>query len=193
MEVTRRDDRRVVADRVRDASHRHRRSGVVCADERRDAIVREWAAVPLEIRDWLAKKTVPPNTGDLARDLPAIIHGAYDTEHDRSGRAYRWTTGRVIAFVNARCERVTFSLQPLLIERPPRPFAIRVLLEGALVASETLDTATERPFTIALPRSSSSLSDMRKLEIDVDHTWTPGPGDRRTLGVKLYDFSATVR
>jgi hypothetical protein len=161
-----------------------------------DAIVKEWAAVPQEIREWIGKKTVPPNTGDLARDLPSIMLGAYDTERDRTGRTYRWTTGHVIAFINADADSVKFSLQPLFIERPKRPFAVRVLVEGEPAASETLETDAEHPFVVMLPSRSrggrSHSSDMKKLEIVIDHTWTPGPGDPRKLGVKLYDFSTTA-
>jgi hypothetical protein len=161
-----------------------------------DAIVREWAAVPQEIREWIGRKTVPPNTGDLARDLPSIVLGAYDIERDRAGRAYRWTTGHVIAFVNADADSVKFSLQPLFIERPRRPFAVRVLVEGKEAASETLETDAEHPFVVTLPPRArggrSHSSDMKKLEIVIDHTWTPGPGDPRKLGVKLYDFSTTA-
>lgn len=160
---------------------------------RTDLIVSEWAAVPQEVRDWLPVKLIAPNTGDLARDLPCVTYGLYGPEKDFYHRVYRWTTGHVRLFVYAPASFVSFSLQPLLIERPRRPFTVRVSAEGVLVAEQTLTTEATAGFSIPLPRVRPGSARMRQVDLDIDHTWTPGPADPRLLGVKMYDLSCRAK
>jgi hypothetical protein len=158
---------------------------------RTDAIVTEWAAVPIEIRAWIPVKGQPPNTGNLARDLPCVTYGLHGAEKDFYHRVYRWTQGHVRIFVNPRTPFVTFGLQPLLIGQPRRPFGVRVSVEGRTVSEQTLADEREAAFSIPMPAPDSSSLRPRELDLFIDRTWTPGRGDDRTLGVKLYDLDCS--
>jgi hypothetical protein len=151
-----------------------------------DALV-QWAATPFEIRTWLRSKLTPPHTGHLSRDLPVIVSGAYDPERDRGGHEYRWTTDRLTLFVNADANSLRFTLHALSIERPRRPFHVQVFVEHTLFSEATLETDTPQSFLVPL-RARPSSPDMTKVEIRLDHTWSPGGNDRRLLGVQLADL-----
>jgi hypothetical protein len=146
-----------------------------------------WAAVPIEIRTWIPHKLTPPHTGNLARDLPIVVFGAYDPERDRGGHVYRWTSGRVTTFVNADATSLRFSLRALFMERPRRPFNVQVLVEGQVVNHTTLTTDLPQPLVIPL-RAHPGSADMTKVEVVLDHTWSPGGNDTRALGVQLSDL-----
>jgi hypothetical protein len=153
----------------------------------RDDIVRTWAAVPDEIKQWLADKRINRASGDLALELPYAIFGAGAKERGADGRMFRWTAEHTSILINQSLRRADLSMRAMFFERPRRPFIVTIRVEGYQIGSITLADDVEQNVTIPLPRDTSNPRRMHLVEVFVDHTWTPGPSDPRRLGIVLYD------
>ena len=160
---------------------------------RADRIVQEWAAVPMELRDYLAGKTdrrehPSPNP---ATALALVQFGLHGPEIDPAGRSLRWMSG-------TRAE-VMLAPQTRLLSIPMRheigafrePARVRVLADGRVVETLTLSDGTWHETHVVLRSSEvSRLARMHRVSIELDRAWIPaqvipGSGDHRTLGLQV--------
>jgi hypothetical protein len=164
-----------------------------------DRLVQGWAPVPIEIRQWLIRKITTGQVTSLSHDLAYVVFGASDLEHDRRGQPFRWTGSHVRIYENANVRYVTFLLRAAGSERPPRPFVVEVSQRHRTISNLHLEPGQQQEVDVTVQRGGllSLLSllprTMPYVEIDVDHTWTPGPGDPRQLGVILADIAVFGR
>lgn len=155
----------------------------------RDEIVLTWAAVPDEIKEWLAAKPHSRSGAGIAESVPYIVFGAGGKEQDRDGHTYRWTSDRTVILVNNRVNRVDLTVRALMLEQPRRPFLVDFRVEGTTVVSLKLSDDALRRLPIPMWRSNGSPRRMHLMECLVDHTWVPGPADNRRLGIVMYEPS----
>ncbi len=156
-----------------------------------DRLVSGWDVVPFEIRQWLHRKVAKEPTTTLSRDLPYIVFGAGDVEHDPRGNPFRWTGGRAWINVNSTARHLRFTLRAAGGEHPVRPFIIAVRGGLGNVSDVRLEPGHQQEIDLNLPGRTELLRDMQPVRIVVDHTWTPGPHDPRQLGVILSDIATS--
>jgi hypothetical protein len=160
-----------------------------------DAIVREWAAVPDEIRAYLARKREPRGPARIstnpAEAIDYVSFGVHGLETDPSGVPYHWMSRpRADILINARVRRVDIPLRHA-IEAFRDPARVRIGLDGRPVDDLVLDTPRWRTTTLSLRRDDvPRFSGMHRLQISIDRTWRPseifsGSQDTRVLGVQV--------
>jgi hypothetical protein len=162
---------------------------------RADRIVEEWAAVPTEIREYLAgKRTAELDSRpdpDPSRALPFVAFGVHGRERSPDGHVLQWMSGpRSDVFVREGTRLVTFSARH---ERGAfaEPAHVQIEADGQTVAGTIVDDGQWHRFDIALRQHVwTGLSAMHHIRISLDHAWVPakvipGSGDFRTLGLQL--------
>ncbi len=162
---------------------------------RTDRIVEEWAAVPLELREYLAsKRTSDPADRpdpDPSRALPVVAFGLHGRERSPDGIPLRWMAGATAdVFVRRGTRLVSFSARH---ERGAfrEPAHVRIEADGRTVTDTMLDDGRWHRFDIPLPqRAWMGLSGMHRIRVSIDHAWVPakiipGSGDGRTLGLQI--------
>ncbi len=160
-----------------------------------DEMVRGWAAVPVDLREYLARKRMPgadrtlPSDPSLALDL--VTFGTHGPETSPDGVRYQWMAGpRVEMLIAAGTRTVTIPLRHA-IEAFREPAHVRITSDGHLVDDMIFDTSTWRISNTAMrPGKFSGLSRMHRVVIAIDHAWRPaaiiaGSRDGRTLGLQI--------
>jgi len=158
-----------------------------------DRLVQGWAPVPFEIRQWLIRKITTGQVTSLSHDLSYVVFGASDVEHDPRGQLFRWTGSHVRIYENANVRYVTFLLRAAGTERPPRPFVVEISHRHRTISSLRLEPGQQQEVNVTVQRGGILPRTMPYIDIDVDHTWTPGPHDPRHLGVILADIAVLGR
>ena len=156
-----------------------------------DDLVKGWAAVPLELREYLAAKPQTHPDPDPSRALPIVAFGLHGRETSPDGVALRWMAGATAdVFARRGTRLVSF---PVRHERGAfaEPAHVVVTADGARVIDATLDDGRWRTFDVALrQRAPIGLAGMHHIRIVLDHAWVPakiipGSGDGRTLGLQI--------
>jgi hypothetical protein len=160
-----------------------------------DRIVEEWAAVPAEVRDYLASKRAPGADGrldtNLARALPSVAFGMHGFERSPDGISLRWMAGpQADIFIRRGMRLVSF---PIRHERGAFGEAARVRIEadGRVVSDMTLEDGRWHRIDVSLRRRAwTGLTGMHRITVALDHAWIPakvipGSGDGRLLGLQI--------
>jgi hypothetical protein len=160
-----------------------------------DTIVKDWAAVPQELRDYLRQKlqpgaeaVVPPNPLEA---LTVVSWGLHPPERSPGGLEYRWMSGsRAEIHVSPRVQEVFIPIRHAA-EAFREPATARIEVNGRRVDSllmEDADWRTSRVRVGALrpPR----LARFHRIVIAIDHAWIPAllhprSNDHRTLGLQI--------
>jgi hypothetical protein len=158
-----------------------------------DEIVRQWAAVPEELREYLRRKpdaikdgTFSPNPLDT---LAVVAFGLHPRERSPDGVTYRWMAQPWIELHIAPGAR--------LVEIPLRhefgafrePARARVFADGRLVDTLLLADGSWRVTRFALLAAGTSRRSHR-VRLTIPHAWQPssiipGSTDERTLGLQV--------
>ena len=160
-----------------------------------DTIVRGWAAVPIDLREYLARKQVPGASQSLSPDpslaLDSVMFGCHGPERSPDGVTYRWMSGsQVEILLREGTRNVTIPLRHA-IEVFREPAHVRVSTDGRVVDEMTLATSEWRMSTTAIASDRTPRwTRMHRLIITIDHAWRPmeiipGSRDDRTLGLQI--------
>lgn len=160
-----------------------------------DEIVETWAAVPVDLRQYLARKRGPGAKTTLSPDpsaaLELVTFGGHGPERSPDGVSYQWMTGpRAEILVTARARAITIPLRHA-IEAFREPARVRITVDGRVTDDLALDTPDWRVSQSALRDSDvSPLRRMHRIVIAIDHAWRPmdiisGSHDGRTLGLQI--------
>ncbi len=160
-----------------------------------DEMVRGWAAVPTDLREYLVRKQSPGASQSLSPDpsraLDLVMFGVHEPERSPEGVAYRWMSGpRVEVLIREGVRRVTIPLRHA-IEVFREPARVRITTDGQVVDEITLATSEWRMSTTAIVADRApAWTRMHRLVITIDHAWRPmevipGSRDNRTLGLQI--------
>jgi len=154
-----------------------------------NAIVREWAAVPFEIRQGLPTRpdACMNQPGTRMTGLPLIAFGAQGWEQDGLD-AFRWTGKHVVLLVSAAREQVL--LRARLRNPHVSSTALRVRVGGAGWRSVAVTGAWTDLIVTRGTSKRHALDGMWRVELDTQDTWGPATvdphsADHRMLGVQL--------
>jgi hypothetical protein len=168
-----------------------------------DDIVRGWAAVPAEIRAYLASKREPGSgprvSSNPAAALDRITFGTHGTETGRDGVSYRWMSGcRTDILVAPHVRTVTIPLRHAIeVFRDPVHVTIRV--DGRTVDRMELTTPDWRVSQAPVGLLHVPwLGGMHRVAIRIDRTWKPsdvipGSTDGRVLGLQIGEIDTQPR
>jgi hypothetical protein len=160
-----------------------------------DRLVAGWAAVPAELRDYLAEKREPGAASRLpsnpADALRSVVFNVHAWETGPNGRRFRWMAGGETEIeVSASARSVVLPLRHEIGLFRESAHA-RVELNGRTVDSVQFDSGEWRTTTILLrgvpvPR----LRKMHRIVVRTDLVWIPSitdprVGDIRKLGLQL--------
>lgn len=162
-----------------------------------DEIVQTWAAVPIDLRRYLARKGEPQSRSTLSSDpsvaLDVVTFGGHEPERTPDGIDYRWMAGsRTDILVTSRARTITIPLRHA-IEVFREPARVRVTVDGRVVDDLVLNTPDWRVSRTAVRDIDvSPLRRMHRVVITIDHAWRPkdvipGSQDGRTLGLQIGD------
>jgi hypothetical protein len=165
-----------------------------------DTIVRQWAVVPQEMRDYLAAKREPGAAQRLSPNpaavIPQIVFGAHGRETTPGGISYRWMAGtRTDILVSSNARTITIPIRNAIdVFREPAHATIEA--NGRLIDRMDLNTPEWRVSRSALPRPIR-LFGMHRIVISIDHAWRPSRGnpasrDDRVLGLQLGEIVTTA-
>lgn len=160
-----------------------------------DEIVETWATVPVDLRQYLARKREAGAKTTLSPDpsvaLELVTFGGHGPERSADGVSYQWMAGaRAEIFVAARARTITIRLRHA-IEAFREPAHVRITVDGRVIDDLALDTPDWRVLQSALRDSDvSPLRRMHRIVIAIDHAWRPidiisGSHDGRTLGLQI--------
>jgi hypothetical protein len=166
-----------------------------------DDIVRRWAAVPQELRDYLVAKREPGAAQRLSPNPAAavghIVFGAHGSEITPDGVPYRWMAGtRMEILVSPGVRGVTIPLRNA-IEVFREPAHAIVEANGRVVDRIELTTPDWRISRSALPGVAGRFTGMQRIVISIDHAWRPseaisGSTDDRLLGLQVGEIVTTA-
>lgn len=162
---------------------------------RTDRIVEQWAAVPVELRDYLAAKRAPGAAARLSANpasaLETVAFGLHGRETSPDGVSFRWMAGPVVD--------VYFAAGKRLLAIPVRhelgafrePASVKITADGRAITTGELTDDKWHRFDVALkPRDVPAVGRMHHVRIEIDHAWIPsriipGSPDDRTLGLQI--------
>jgi hypothetical protein len=160
-----------------------------------DDLVTGWAAVPPELRDYLAEKKQPGAASRLSANpavaLSAVTFGLHGWETGPDALRFRWMAANECQiYVGASAQRVTVPLRHEIggFREPAR---VQVELDGRIVDEVEFRTGEWRASTVMLRQAHvSPLRKMHRLVLRIDHTWTakvidPRSPDTRPLGLQV--------
>jgi hypothetical protein len=161
-----------------------------------DVHVAGWAAVPVELREYVAAKwtALPADRPDPdpSRALPLVAFGLHGRERSPDGLPLRWMAGPVADLFVGRGTRLASF--PLRHERGAfgEPAHVRVEADGQLAAETVLDDGQWHRIDVVLRHARTGAGGMHRIRIRLDHAWIPAriiPGSRdgRTLGLQVGD------
>lgn len=156
-----------------------------------DDLVKGWAAVPVELREYLAAKPEKHPDPDPSRALPMVAFGLHGRETSPDGVPLRWMAGPTVDLFARRGTRLVSV--PVRHERGAfgEPAHVVITADGARVTDVILNDGQWRRFDIVLrQRGSIGLAGMHHIQIRLDHAWVPakvipGSHDGRTLGLQI--------
>jgi hypothetical protein len=153
-----------------------------------------WAAVPLELREYLARKrlgdtaSVDPNP---SHQLPLVGFGLHGVEIDPHGVGVRWMSQAAAdLYVRRDLRLITIPLRHE-IGAFREPARVHVIADGRVATELVLSDDAWHPVTVALsPRAVPRLGGMHRVQIRIDRAWVPaqmipGSTDTRTLGLQV--------
>jgi hypothetical protein len=158
-----------------------------------DEIVRQWAAVPEELREYLRRKpdaikdgTFSPNPLDT---LAVVAFGLHPPERSPDGVTYRWMAQPWIELhiaPDARLAEIPLRHEFRAFREPARA---RVFADGRLVDTLLLADGSWRVTRFALLAAGTSRRSHR-VRLTIPHAWQPssiipGSTDERTLGLQV--------
>ena len=160
-----------------------------------DEIVQTWAAVPADLRDYLARKRLPGAERTLSSDPSAALNlamfGGHAAERSPDGVPYHWMAGAEVEILaTGRARAITIPLRHAF-EVFHEPTRVRVTVDGRLIDDLVLVTSDWRVSQTGLRESDvSPLRRMHRIAITIDHAWRPievipGSQDGRTLGLQV--------
>jgi hypothetical protein len=159
-----------------------------------DDIVRGWAAVPADLREYLARKRLPGAPQSLSPDpsvaLESVTFGVHEWERSREGVRYRWMSStRTEMLIADGTRTVTIPLRHA-IEVFREPAHVSITSDGRIVDDMILGTSDWRASRIAILPGVRPRSRMHRLVIAIDRVWRPadiiaGSQDNRTLGLQV--------
>jgi hypothetical protein len=166
-----------------------------------DAIVEGWAAVPIELREYLGRKREPGAAARMSSnpidEVPVVSWGLLGQEKDEAGTPYRWLGGlRGDLFVTERARLVQVPVRHL-IEFPRTPVDVGLEANGRLVDHVVLRSREWHVLQAPLRAAGApGLGGLHRLRLTVDKTWSPvevipGSTDARVFGVQVGEI--TVR
>ena len=164
-----------------------------------DDIVTTWAAVPDELREYLAQKKGPGASARLsanpAEALEMIAFGLHPRERDPDGRPLRWMSGpKAEFFVQPHVRRFDLPLRHA-IEALPGPATAVIEVDGRVLDRVSFTTGEWRRSSLTLqPSDVRWWRRMHRIVIRLDRVWVPaeiypGSQDRRTLGLQVGEAS----
>ena len=166
-----------------------------------DEIVQQWAAVPQELREYLAAKREPgaalrlsPNPAEA---VPLIGFGLHGRESTPDGTAYRWMSGTRTELLLSRNVRAVAIPLRHAIEVFGQPVRATIETDGRLVDRIQFDSGDWRTVRSALLRETPRLTGMHRLVISIDSAWQPsrvvrGSADDRVLGLQVGAIATTA-
>src|SRR5262249_15802423 len=113
-----------------------------------DEIVRTWAAVPVDLRDYLARKRDPDPKATLVPDpllgVDLVVFGGHGPERSPDGVPYQWMArSEAEIFVAGRARTIRVPLRHA-IEVFREPAHVRVTVDGCVVDDLELSTSAWR-------------------------------------------------
>jgi hypothetical protein len=162
-----------------------------------NAIVRDWGAVPAEIRAALPTTAASCDArATNPADLPVVVFGAWNVEDD-NGVPARWTSGRVTILASRTTSSLFVPMRAVL--GPMRGSRARVAAGAKGRRLWELELSDERWRCAHVPIGPGSSSWLKRsaiVELDVSPTWVPaaaipGSTDRRALGIRLGTVGST--
>jgi len=158
-----------------------------------------WAAVPIELREYLARKRTAdrqqfdPNP---ARGLEIVGFGLHGRETTAGGTSLQWMAQPSAQFYVRRDKRLLTIPLRHEIGAFREPAHLRVSVDGRVVQEITLaDDSWHRVDLVLKPRDVPRLGGMHVVRLQLDHAWipsqvVPGSTDTRTLGVQVGTIDA---
>jgi hypothetical protein len=163
-----------------------------------DRMVEGWAAVPAELREFLALKRSAGAQSrpdpDPSRTVPLVAFGLYGRERSPDGRSLRWMSGPASdIYVRRGTRLLSFALRHEIgaFGEPARAW---VEADGRTVVETVLNDGAWHQIDLTLrQREWVGFSNMHHVRIRIDHAWVPalvirGSGDQRTLGLQVGEF-----
>jgi hypothetical protein len=160
-----------------------------------DDLVTGWAAVPPELREYLAEKKQPGAASRLssnpAEALSAVAFGLHGWETGPDAIRFRWMAStQSEIYVRPSAQRVTLPLRHEIggFREPAR---VEVELDGRIVDAVEFRTGEWRASTMMLGHARvSRLRKMHRIVLRIDRTWTPSvldprSSDHRQLGLQV--------
>jgi hypothetical protein len=164
---------------------------------RNDVIVQGWAAVPLEVRDYLAQKASPGAkdriSANPAQAVDSVTFGVHGPERGPDGMRVRWMSSTTTdLFIRRDARSVTIPIRHEIgAFRESGRATVRV--DGRVLDVINLTDGTWRHATVALrPNADLGLAGMHHLQITSERVWVPaevipGSTDKRVLGLQIGD------
>ncbi len=158
-----------------------------------DNVVKDWAAVPEELRQYLKRKVAgdghePANPAEALALVAFNLHG---WETNSAGVRYRWMSSRHVDLeITASAREVTIPLRHE-IGAFREPAHVTIYADGRRVDDLTLrDDAWHMSRFAVRPADVPRLRRMHRIELHLDRVWQPqslipGSQDTRTLGVQI--------
>jgi hypothetical protein len=158
-----------------------------------DNIVKDWAAVPPELRDYLIRKRdgdsrVPANPAEA---VPVVAFNMHLPEMSRAGVRYRWVSSpSTDVEISPAARDVTIPLRHE-IGAFREPAHVSIYADGRRVDDLTLRDDDWHMSRFAVrPSDVSRLRRMHRVYVNLDRVWRPqalipGSQDTRTLGVQM--------
>ena len=162
-----------------------------------DEMVRGWAAVPQDLREYVTRKRSPSASTLLSPDpsiaLDRVTFGTHGSERSPDGIAYRWMSGpRTEMLIRDGTRKLTIPLRHAF-EVFREPARVRITTDGRVVDEMVLNTPEWRVSTTSIISDRTpALMRMHRVVITIDHAWrpmqvVPGSRDDRTLGLQIGD------
>jgi hypothetical protein len=157
-----------------------------------DAIVDEWAVVPLEVHEWLrAKARACERRDQVTPMIDAIPSATWATgvSVDETGGLYQWTTDRAVVFASRRERSLIVALRQPHFQRTG-PVNVR-LSNSTGVVDVVLKNADWFYQSISVERTPwGFLRRMERIDVSVSPTFVPSrmdptSVDDRSLGVQI--------
>jgi hypothetical protein len=160
-----------------------------------DDIVRTWGFVPLEIREYVARKREPGAETRMSSnpvdEVPVVTFNTHGPDTTPDGVPYMWMAGRGSEiYLPGSARTVTIPLRHA-IEAFREPVHVRIEADGRLVDELDMKTSEWRHSTIALRRADvSPLRRQHRIRITIERVWRPsevipGSSDGRLLGLQV--------
>jgi hypothetical protein len=160
-----------------------------------DDIVRTWAPVPTEVREYLALKREPGAARRLSAnpvdELSQVTFGVHERERTPTGAGFMWMSGpRTEIHLRGSARSAAIPLRHQ-IESFSEPTRVRVEADGRLADDLALATSEWRMSTLPLrPADVPRFSRMHRIVLTIDHAWRPSDvipqsTDERVLGLQV--------